>query len=274
MVTARFSQRGAVESGGAIVEYMSEGRGQQEPSMEEILASIRRIISEDGAPPQDAGNDRDDAAAAPAAAAATAMPATGRVDDAEEDVLLLTEMVNEDGSVVSLSGTAEPGPDPVELTTEPSLPEPPQPVAEEASPPPASPPPQAPSPPEPEPELGVTEPEPEVESEPEPMMDVAEKPEQPTMPAAARMDEALPEQAERLVSDTTFAASTAALSQLSRTIRKDRDFPLGGGRMVEDLVREALEPMLKTWLDANLQAIVERLVRQEIERMIRRAEEE
>jgi cell pole-organizing protein PopZ len=39
-------------------------------------------------------------------------------------------------------------------------------------------------------------------------------------------------------------------------------------------VREALEPMLKEWLDANLQTIVERLVRQEIERMVRRAEEE
>ena len=82
------------------------------------------------------------------------------------------------------------------------------------------------------------------------------------------------EQSERLVSDETFAGSAAALSQLSRTIRRDKDFPLGGGRMVEDLVREALEPMLKEWLDANLQTIVERLVRQEIERMVRRAEEE
>src|SRR3546814_17828179 len=79
---------------------------------------------------------------------------------------------------------------------------------------------------------------------------------------------------QRLVSDTTFATSAAALSQLSRTVRRDKDFPLGGGRMVEDLVREALEPMLREWLDANLAGIVERLVRQEIERMVRRAEED
>ena len=98
--------------------------------------------------------------------------------------------------------------------------------------------------------------------------------EEPDMPAVSRTMESEPDEARRLVSDATFAASTAALSQLSRTVRKDKDFSFGGGRMVEDLVREALEPMLKEWLDANLQTIVERLVRQEIERMVRRAEED
>jgi hypothetical protein len=46
----------------------------------------------------------------------------------------------------------------------------------------------------------------------------------------------------------------------------------GQGLLVETLVRQAVEPMLRDWLDANLQAIVERLVRREVERIARRAE--
>ena len=42
-----------------------------------------------------------------------------------------------------------------------------------------------------------------------------------------------------------------------------------GGRTVEELVSELLRPMLKAWLDDNLPAIVERLVRAEIERVSR-----
>ena len=40
-------------------------------------------------------------------------------------------------------------------------------------------------------------------------------------------------------------------------------------RTLEDLVREMLRPLLKTWLDDNLPGLVERLVRAEIERVAR-----
>ena len=40
-------------------------------------------------------------------------------------------------------------------------------------------------------------------------------------------------------------------------------------RTLEDLVREMLRPMLKSWLDDNLPGMVERLVRAEIERVAR-----
>ncbi len=63
---------------------MSETKGQHEPSMEEILASIRRIIAEDG--------DQ------PAAPGAQARP----VEPSSDEVLELTEVVNEDGSVRSM----------------------------------------------------------------------------------------------------------------------------------------------------------------------------
>ncbi len=40
-------------------------------------------------------------------------------------------------------------------------------------------------------------------------------------------------------------------------------------RTIDDIVREMLRPMLKAWLDENLPPIVERLVRDEIERVTR-----
>jgi len=40
-------------------------------------------------------------------------------------------------------------------------------------------------------------------------------------------------------------------------------------RTLEDLVKEMLRPMLKTWLDDNLPGMVERIVRAEIERVAR-----
>jgi uncharacterized protein len=74
---------------------MSDPKGQHEPSMEEILASIRRIIAEDGEP-----------AAAPATEE-KAQPQRG------EEVLELTEVVEEDGTVVSITaGGKRPAPEP------------------------------------------------------------------------------------------------------------------------------------------------------------------
>jgi uncharacterized protein len=105
---------------------MSEAKGQQhEPSMEEILASIRRIIAEDG-----------DAAATPAGAKPAETP-----PEPPEEVLELTEVVEPDGSVVSLAAAAAeraaapPNPEPMVQTEEPlrrpELVPPPQPMASE-----------------------------------------------------------------------------------------------------------------------------------------------
>ena len=41
---------------------------------------------------------------------------------------------------------------------------------------------------------------------------------------------------------------------------------------VESLVRELLKPMLRDWMDSNLTPLVERLVREEIQRMARDAQ--
>ena len=173
---------------------MSESKGQHEPSMEEILASIRRIIAEDGEQP----------AVAPAPVAAAPAAAQSVPASKGEEILELTEVVEEEHAA----------PDP--------------PAPESASP----------------------------EPEPEPV---------PT-PAAVSGD--------RLVSDAAAAASLAALSQIHqlgpRNEKRMSDIPMGEGqRTIEDMVREMLRPLLKEWLDSNLPHLVERVVQEEVSRLVR-----
>jgi cell pole-organizing protein PopZ len=59
---------------------------------------------------------------------------------------------------------------------------------------------------------------------------------------------------------------------VARRAAQATEQPTGDGLLVETLVRQAVEPMLRDWLDVHLQAIVERLVRREVERISRKAE--
>lgn len=190
---------------------MSDAKAQQhEPSMEEILASIRRIIAEDGDTAAPAAASPADADNSPALTAAPAKPpGPGKqAAGAAEDILELTEVVEPDGSVVSLNAMPNPEPAPAE------------------------------------PAPAVAEP-------------VAFQP----------VDE-------RIVSAATAAASVAALSQIaslsSRPEPRERDLALGAGHLtLEMLVREELRPILKGWLDQYLPDMVERLVQEEITRLVR-----
>jgi uncharacterized protein len=66
-----------------------------------------------------------------------------------------------------------------------------------------------------------------------------------------------------LISNETIAAVDSAFSTLAHTIIGQN------ARTLEDLVKEMLRPMLKSWLDDNLPGLVERIVRAEIERVSR-----
>ena len=67
----------------------------------------------------------------------------------------------------------------------------------------------------------------------------------------------------QLLSNVTSAAVDSAFNTLAQTVL------VQNARTLEDLVREMLRPMLKAWLDDNLPGMVERLVRAEIERVSR-----
>lgn len=77
-----------------------------------------------------------------------------------------------------------------------------------------------------------------------------------------------------LVSDQTAEAAAAALKTISDSAQKDYSIPripspvLRGGNTVEDLLLEALRPMLKTWLDENLPLIVHKIVEKEVKRIV------
>ena len=66
-----------------------------------------------------------------------------------------------------------------------------------------------------------------------------------------------------LISSETVRAVDSAFNTLAQTVIGQN------ARTLEDLVREMLRPMLKSWLDDNLPGMVERIVRAEIERVSR-----
>ena len=175
--------------------------GGADPSMEDILASIRRIL-----------NEEDANAGAAEAEAADAF-------DLSEDMLV-----------------AEPAPTPSPVpAAPPQVATAPPPAA--MAPPAASPVAMTPPPPEPEPETTAP----------------------PVTP-------------DGLLAPAAAAAATASLGTLLRTVAAERSSAVTrGGPTIEDVVREAIRPMLKEWLDQHLPPLVERLVRAEIERVVGRA---
>ena len=66
-----------------------------------------------------------------------------------------------------------------------------------------------------------------------------------------------------ILSRATVAAVDSAFNSLAHTVLSNN------ARTLEDLVKEMLRPMLKSWLDDNLPQMVERIVRAEIERVSR-----
>jgi cell pole-organizing protein PopZ len=218
---------------------MSQPAKAQEPSMEEILASIRRIIADDD--PSKAAPRAAEAAPAPKPVppvVAAPRPAPPRV------------------APIAAAAAKQDEIDAVLAEIEPELPKP---VAPKPAPPAA-----APAGPE---VLDLTEAMAATTFRKidgasdvvfaEGPRDAPEPPRPVPAPlAAAPMENGL-------ISAATRAAVDSAFNSLANTV-------LGNNaRTLEDLVKEMLRPMLKTWLDDNLPGLVERLVRAEIERVAR-----
>lgn len=88
---------------------------------------------------------------------------------------------------------------------------------------------------------------------------------EPEMPQAAPMPDPdlSRDVAEKLLEPTTTAASKHAFNKLNQ-------LSIGTGDVtIENMVRDMLRPMLKEWLDENLPGVVEKLVEREIERISR-----
>jgi cell pole-organizing protein PopZ len=242
----------------------------KEPSMDEILSSIRQIIADDDA----AGTPRRPSvqAAPPPMQAAPARPLTAHddrdlsdmLDDIEPLALSPSQIVEEgpDAGGFSfdsiLADTESDGPnlvDAEDVTFDvdddlPSFDPAPSraPVAEVK---------RAPEP-EPVPEMALPsfEPEPEFEPEPAPQMSASR--------AAPLPDPTLTsDMADQLLEPATRAAVRGSIGKLTA-------LGIGNpGLTIEAMMRDMLRPMLKEWLDENLPSVVERMVEKEIARVSR-----
>ena len=74
-----------------------------------------------------------------------------------------------------------------------------------------------------------------------------------------------------LIAPAASAAAERSVGDLVRTLAAERHTAVSrSGPSIEDLVREEIRPVLREWLDTHLPPLVERLVRIEIERVIAR----
>ncbi|CAN5396379.1 DUF2497 domain-containing protein [soil metagenome] len=259
---------------------MTQPAKAQEPSMEEILASIRRIISDDEAKP----------------AASTAAPAAPAKAEAPKTEVPKAEMARPAAAAPrsamacippSRIAPARPAPAPAAASPAPA------PVAKNSqaeidammasfdAPAPAAKPQEEPEPeadaddvfelteqmavPAPPPSFNVIEPEDDLEFTETPVAQVSPH-RSPAMerPAFVEPPAPMPEMpAQQILSGSTVAAVESAFNTLANTVLSNN------ARTLEDLVKEMLRPMLKSWLDDNLPNLVERIVKAEIERVSR-----
>jgi cell pole-organizing protein PopZ len=231
---------------------MTQPAKSQEPSMEEILASIRRIIADDDAnktAPRPAEPPPQAAAPAPAARPApppqAPPPAPPRVTPPEPSLDEAEAADSEpDPDLEPMADVEDQASDILDLTEQMAAPMP--------QPAPA---------PKPAPQFRTIDGSFDVsydEEKPAPQMPLPEArapSEDNQYRAEARSNQ--------LLSSVTSAAVDSAFNTLAQTVL------VQNARTLEDLVREMLRPMLKAWLDDNLPGMVERLVRAEIERVSR-----
>ncbi len=173
------------------------------------------------------------------------------MEDDEDDVLELTQMVDDD-PVADMPDFGAPEPDP--WKDEPAFPDPPSRPSLFDDPEPEPPPPPRRAP-----------------QRPMPAFDDFEDDEPPPPPRPRRR---MVDVDDGLISRRTAEDASHHLTHLARELGDDLSIgpmPIGI-RTVEEVVRELLKPLLKEWLDENLPTVVERLVQQEIDRMIRRSQ--
>lgn len=246
-----------------------------EPSMEEILASIRRIIADDQSLPGrlSAGEEEDRLRAilTPQEPASPASEPTPVVPEATPVRAIFAPHPVAPHAVASApAATARLVPPTAELPPMASAPPSISPLAArdallngaaepfhqpDAQPAPAAAPPASAGA---RTTIGPDAEAAPVPARPEPQSAQAEATSQP-VPASVPIPERAPMSS--LFSPSTDQSVTAAFNTLATTRLIENDDAL------RDLARDMLRPMLKEWLDENLPVLVERLVRDEIERV-------
>ncbi len=210
---------------------MTQAAKAQEPSMEEILASIRRIIADDDAvksPPEPPRAPPMAAAAAPLRPVAAA-PAAPTPEFVPLPTAAAEPSVNETVLDEMLAGLKATTASAAEAEHR----------AAKAMAGPAS------------PSAGFR------------TVEGPSAPEHFTEPSAAHDGPQMQFPEQPLMSAATSAAVDSAFNRLAHAVRAQN------ARTLEDVIKDMLQPLLKSWLDGNLPGLVEQLVRAEIERISR-----
>jgi cell pole-organizing protein PopZ len=242
---------------------MTQPAKVQEPSMEEILASIRRIIADDeakppapekpaAAAPEPAKTARAappvkpaavpdlPAAKAPAPKAAPPPAPAAVPSNNQDDIDALLAGLDEATSPDEIR-PAQPDAEVLELTDDMAV----------LAPPPPPPPLHMPS-------FQKVEPHDDIEFAEAAASRATLRPSFDPPAYDAPMAPPQP-----ILSKSTVSAVESAFNTLAHTVLSNN------ARTLEDLVKEMLRPMLKSWLDDNLPGLVERIVKAEIERVSR-----
>jgi cell pole-organizing protein PopZ len=222
--------------------------------MEEILASIRRIIADDDGAKAQPPKAVENVAPQPTPVPPPRTTATPPFERSVPPSSVLPTANEPDDFPVPASFTHDHEPEPQTAEMSPDIFDLTEQMAEESAPAEG---------------LGTADADLDMifeEAPPPPMPPkMAAEPPTPEPPAVAEPPawHAPPRAEQSLMSTATSAAVDSAFNTLAQTVL------VQNGRTLEDLVREMLRPMLKTWLDDNLPGMVERLVRAEIERVSR-----
>jgi hypothetical protein len=253
---------------------MTQPAKVQEPSMEEILASIRRIIADDEAKPPIADSKPvaaerpaapppakaekpapkpvmsdippskiapmppPKAAVPPPAAAPAPPPPAASASNSQDDIDALLNGLDEATTEEEIR-PAQPEAEVFELTDDMAVP----------------------SAPPPKPAFQKVEPEDDLEFAESAASRAINRPPAYEPPAFDPPAASTPQAA--ILSQSTVSAVESAFNTLAHTVLSNN------ARTLEDLVKEMLRPMLKSWLDDNLPGLVERIVKAEIERVSR-----
>ena len=214
---------------------MSGTMAEQDNSIEEILASIRQIISDDdpkaGEDPAAGMAPADPVPAVPEPAAPASVSSQGAVDD-------IFDLVDE-----------------IDEKPDFSVPEP-EPL------------------PEPLIEVDLRDPEPEPESDATHVLNELQKiADEAPASFAAPLAPSAPDSDDSVFSGIAAAATLGAFSKLSETVTLERQRAAAGSVTLEDIVKELLTPILRQWIDQHVPGLVERLVREELEKLARQARE-
>lgn len=191
------------------------------PSMEQILQTIRGVI---------AG------------------------DDSKEDVLELTEMINEDGSISSLTKSTNQN---LDVLTD---------IDNIIS------------------EVQISVIDKEAEKNLKPIINQQDSIQQQNIKEQATLNIETSKELKRqnlntdkikpldefdLISKATAKATAETLKSFAKSVSKPIDqLNFRSGETIEDLVKELIKPYIKTWLDENLPIIVKHLVEKEIQKLI------